>query len=262
MLLQVLALKRPRDLWYAGDRKELDYLPHLAVDTGVDLQGIEKAVLEEHKQAARAAKEAARAPAGATNEAAPQGSIAREGEAPPAAKKPARRPKAKLTAEEAQQGIAYAMQGEESSQAQERAQEDAAAIAKLRELPHVDDAVAGTLHDAGIEDATDLFDVTSEELSGLTGLEIDQAHALLHAARARILAADAKPAAGGGGDEILAGATVKILETVKDSRRLRWVGKTGAVLGRIGDRGFDVSFASRGGGRVTFDRSEIEQVQA
>jgi ParB/RepB/Spo0J family partition protein len=94
----------------------------LATECGVDLEGVRTAVTREHKAAAKAQS----AP-GATLQAAPQGSQPAEGDKEGKARPPAivtaaggapkagaRAPRSKrLSAEEAQQGIAYAMQSNE-----------------------------------------------------------------------------------------------------------------------------------------------------
>lgn len=310
LLLQVLASKDANHSYMID--KEIDYLPQLAIDAGVDLVKLRAEVANELKPAKATKKAGEPAPPGATSEAAPQGEGPREGETPAKGGKAARlraaRP-AKLSPEEAQLGIAYAMQGDELGQAEElqdlaryeEAERTAAqvAAAAIATLPHVDAAVLHILGSAEIVTHAQIVELSIEDLAGLTGLEVDQASELHERAkqladlkagwnqvvapnpyRARVLkrhqereqqktdsASSSVPAGDQGTNAestppaIKAGDQVRILDTVTDQRRLRWVGKKGAVLGAVGDRGWDVSFAAHGGGRVSFDRSELEVLQ-
>lgn len=308
LLLQVLAAKDANHSYMID--KEIDYLPQLAIDAGVDLVKLRAEVAIELKPAKGAKKASEPAPPGATSEAAPQGEGAREGTPPAKAGKAARnraaRP-AKLSPEEAQLGIAYAMQGNELGQAEgaQNLGEDLAdrgaaqaAAAAIATLPHVDGAVLHVFGSAEIVTHAQIVELSIEDLAGLTGLEVDQAEELHERAkqiaglaagwekvapnpyRARVLKrhqereqrnaesastdptpSDQAPSADSKAIDIKAGDQVRILDTVTDQRRLRWVGKKGAVLGAVGDRGWDVSFAAHGGGRVSFDRSELEVLQ-
>jgi ParB/RepB/Spo0J family partition protein len=210
-------------------------LTALASEIGLDLGKLQAEAKEEVKAAH--AEERARqrpknkggdsseaAPPGATPEAAPQGSDARTGDK--RRKGGANRPAggaAKLTAEEANSGIADAMQNMEGP--------------------------AGAAGEPGGEDAAALDKRTPEglnhELPGLGG----QASGWPDFAAAPF--------------GIEAGKTVRVLDTVSNPQLKKWVGKEGTVLSRIGDSAFDVSFKLPKGGKVlAFDKTELEVVQA
>lgn len=207
------------------------YLQQLAGETAIDLQACRALAKAEHKEALLAAKKAAEPaedappPPGATLQAAPQGLEARgKGkkagatlEAAP--QRPVRAKRPRISAEEAKQGIALAMQGDERPGGQEAGVVDTATqplfeelpaverteaggvaqytIAgdttdvdgKLRDtaaevllgMPYVDEALLEVLRGVDLADPRKLLELTVEEIAGATGLEVDQAGELLKA---------------------------------------------------------------------------------
>lgn len=57
------------------------------------------------------------------------------------------------------------------------------------------------------------------------------------------------------------GQRVKVLANVS-ARHSKWIGKTGTVTARMGDRAWDVAFRGRSGGLASFDAGELEVVQS
>jgi hypothetical protein len=57
---------------------------------------------------------------------------------------------------------------------------------------------------------------------------------------------------------IEAGMTIRVIDAPSDTKKLKWAGKQGHVLGATGDGRWDVSFSQRGGGRVSFDQADLQ----
>jgi hypothetical protein len=225
MVLQVLlALERPlqrQDPTTYDWTSETPAINQVAEELGVDLDAIMTDLKAEHAAARRAAKQATE-PAdspGTTVEAAPQGSIAR------APKGGSKRTKAaggatrkRISEGEAKQGIAEAMQG------------------------------IGEPGRGGAE----------VELSEITTLSKDEGatiKAFLSGESAGGEAADTQTM------ELLpieAGMTIRVIDAPSDTKKLKWAGKQGHVLGATGDGRWDVSFSQRGGGRVSFDQADLQ----
>ena len=58
---------------------------------------------------------------------------------------------------------------------------------------------------------------------------------------------------------VMVGQRVKVLGNVPQGRT-QWIGKTGTVVAKVGDRAWDVSFLGRNGGLASFDETELAVV--
>jgi ParB/RepB/Spo0J family partition protein len=157
--------------------KKTPVITQLAAEAGVDAEAIAREVKAEIKAAEKAkARTKEPAPPGAKVKAAPQGSVAREGSGKAAAKKPPAGGRKRLSAEEAQLGIADAMQ--------ELSEPADAGTHEAWLLTLVDADTVEKLLMVGITSVSALADMHVDELAALMGETTQEAERVIAAAKA------------------------------------------------------------------------------